>query len=398
MRRVAVLSSMVWVLAGLSLGGASATAGVAPAQVVTLSPEEELAQELANVATRRGWTDAEAAARYHAAETIGAIAEQVARERPNVFVGSAVSAQPGGAPTLYVKGPADKFIRDMVDASDIEVILADNQPFSFDELEARKLRVHHALEAMGFRNVVTAVNISGAGRIPAMVAIEPGRPSGVAEVLAALPADLRSSVELTMSETPIGRDTTSFGGMLVTTGGASYATSGWSVRNASGVTGVTTAGHASGADGIVHPGDGTHSFVFQAEHRGQWGDIEWHTTNVAEVDDYYSTATTIADVVSVEPRANISVGEGVCQYGRFSNSQDCTLDVFDVSLACTLGGVFNDRLVQMSAITSVPGDSGGPWFSAGRAYGSQKGWCGNKDTFSVADLFDEALGVTVMTN
>ncbi len=116
------------------------------------------------------------------------------------------------------------------------------------------------------------------------------------------------------------------------------------------------------------------------------------------MDDYYSTATTIADVVSVEARANISVGEGVCQYGRASNSRDCTLNVFDVSIACTLSGVFNDRLVQMNAITSVPGDSGGPWFSAGRAYGSQKGHCNSKDAWSVADLFDEALGVTVRTN
>lgn len=142
---------------------------------------------------------------------IGAIAEQVAKERPNVFVGSAVSEQPGGAPTLYVKGPADKFIRDLVDASDIEVILADNQPFSFDELEARKLRVHHALEARGFRNVVTRVNITGAGQIPATVTIEPGLPSRAEEILLALPADLRSSVELTISDTPVDRDTTSFG-------------------------------------------------------------------------------------------------------------------------------------------------------------------------------------------
>jgi streptogrisin C len=57
--------------------------------------------------------------------------------------------------------------------------------------------------------------------------------------------------------------------------------------------------------------------------------------------------------------------------------------------------VFNDRLVQMTAITSIPGDSGGPWSFGGTAYGSQKGWCNNKDAWSVADLFDEAIGVKV---
>jgi hypothetical protein len=30
------------------------------------------------------------------------------------------------------------------------------------------------------------------------------------------------------------------------------------------------------------------------------------------------------------------------------------------------------------------------------AYGSQKGWCDNRDTFSVADLCDEALAVFVL--
>lgn len=114
------------------------------------------------------------------------------------------------------------------------------------------------------------------------------------------------------------------------------------------------------ANGIVHPGDGTHTFVFQAEHRGQWGDIEWHTTNVAEIPYFYYTSGNTRPVLSWESRAGISVGESVCQYGRASNAQDCSLDVFDVSIACTLSGVWNDRLVQMNGITSIPGDSGGP--------------------------------------
>ncbi len=66
-----------------------------------------------------------------------------------------------------------------------------------------------------------------------------------------------------------------------------------------------------------------------------------------------------------------------------------------MSISCTLNGVFNDRLVQMTGITSVVGDSGGPWSYGGTAYGSQKGWCGSKDAWSVADLFDEAIGVKV---
>jgi hypothetical protein len=278
------------------------------------------------------------------------------------------------------------------------MVVADNQPFSFDELEGRKVRVHHALEALGFRDVVTGVNIAGGGRIPAAVGTEGNLPTKADAILSSLPADLEASVDLTISSAPLGTDTTSFGGMMVTAGGANYATSGYSVtKTSTGVTGVTTAGHASGANGLLHPGHNVnHTFVFQSEHRGSWGDIEWHTTNYAEIPQYYAEAgNAIYYISNVEPQAAMSVGESVCQYGRFSNSRDCSLDIFDVSKACTIDGVFNDRLVQMTAITTVKGDSGGPWSFGGAVFGSQKGWCFGRDTFSVADFFDEALGVTV---
>lgn len=209
------------------------------------------------VAAGRGWTPDEATSQRHAAEAIGGIAEKLFKHNPDLFVGSMMSEKPGGAPTLYVKGPADKFVRDLIAASSIEVILADNQPYSFDELEERKLRVHHALEARGFQNVVSGINIAGAGLIPATVASEPGLPATSAEILPALPADLRSDVRLTISDPSGFRDTNaSFGGMLVTKDGGNWATSGWTVGKVIGsvfVTGVTTAGHASGTNGIVHP-------------------------------------------------------------------------------------------------------------------------------------------------
>ena len=179
-------------LAAVPLVGASATAELAPFDVVKLSPEEALAYDLALRAEATGRTVDEAASQHRDAEVIGAIAERVAKERPDVFVGSALSAKPGGAPTLYIKGPADKFVQDLVDTSGIEIVVADNQPFSFDELEARKLAVHHALEAQGFRDVVTRVNITGQGLIPAAVTIEPGLPTTSEDVLSALPGDLRT--------------------------------------------------------------------------------------------------------------------------------------------------------------------------------------------------------------
>jgi len=381
----------------LTLATATVAAEDASVEPVVLLPKDDPHPDLEQVAKSRGWTLEEAAAQQEAADAVGAIATRIAKQSPEIFVGSVLSTTPGGAPTLYVKGPADGFVRDLVAASKIKIVLADKQPYSFEELEARKLRVHHSLEAAGYRNVVTGANIAGGGIIPATVAEEPGLARASGEILAAVPGDLRSSVVLTVTEPSAFGDTGAFGGMWVTLNGGNDSTSGWTVRKWNGSTyvyGVTTAGHAANSGQmIVHPGHGTHTFVYQSQHRGQYGDVQWHTTNQAEEALFYASSSTVRAALYLEARSAISVGETVCQYGRASNYRDCDLDVHDASISCTISGVFNDRLVQMSAITSNRGDSGGPWFYDYKAYGSQKGWCGNRDAFSVADLYDEALGV-----
>jgi hypothetical protein len=120
-----------------------------------------------------------------------------------MFVGSALSPEPGGAPALYIKGPADDFVRGLVAEAEIDIKIVDNQPFSFDELEERKLRVHRALEAQGFQNVSTGFSVTGGGQITAGVTRQSGLPDDAAEILSGLPASLRASVTLTVSDAPI---------------------------------------------------------------------------------------------------------------------------------------------------------------------------------------------------
>jgi hypothetical protein len=88
------------------------------------------------------------------------------------------------------------------------------------------------------------------------------------------------------------------------------------------------------------------------------------------------------------------VNEAICAYGRSSNQRDCSLEVQDASIAC---GALN-RLVQMNGDTQIGGDSGGGWSFNFTAFGGHYGNCDGRDSFSVADLFDEALGVFVPIN
>lgn len=187
-----------------------------PAEDHTSSPviqssEDALAQDMALVAEAMGWTIEEAAADRRAADVVGRIAVQVAAERPEIFVGSVLSPEPGGAPMLYIKGSADEFVRKLVADAEIDVRIVDNQPYSFDELEERASQVARALQAQGFQDVSAGFSIDGAGQIKAAVAREPGLPGDAAEILSGLPAALRASVTLTVSDAPVLVEFNAFG-------------------------------------------------------------------------------------------------------------------------------------------------------------------------------------------
>lgn len=366
-----------------------------------LASPEDLERDLALIAEANGWTLEEATERHRTAIALGEILGTIARERPTQYVGAALGERPGDPATLYVKGPADEFIRDLVRVSGVDAVVADNQPFSFDELEERKLRVHRALETLGFGYVATAVNITGGGIIPAGVTAEAGLPSTAASIIAALPADLRDSVELTIREEPVVRTFSGFGDMWVLDNGVKLCTSGWSVRGINTVNpGITTAAHCNSMDHVEHPGHGTHALSFKGQHHGEWGDVEWHdVVNQSEPDDFYATATEIR-VTGVQARSSIVLGTSVCVYGRQSNYRNCSLEVQDVSHGCTRpNGQFVDRMVAMNGVVSSGGDSGGGWSLGNYAWGSVVGTCAidyfDREVWSVADLYDEAILVRV---
>ena len=322
--------------------------------------------------------------------------------RPDHFAGAELSSLPDGAPTVYLKGRADNFVLQLIGSAGFPIHVMDNRPFSWRELEARSMRLNRRLAALGYRDIVTSFDES-TSHVEAVVKRLPARAAERAQqVLASLPSEFRSGVRLALVDEDIAIDEHAYGGMWVRASGTNMCTSGWSVTNFF-TTGVTTAGHCSGINQIVEPGVGVHALTHQAEHRGQWGDVEWKTSTHIEPDDFFASANDIRDVSAVEPRANITVGEAICVYGRSSNSRDCSHTVLRTSISCTNSGVFNDRLVAMNAKrTTIGGDSGGGWSFGLRAYGSHKGGCtvdgAVRNVFSVADLYDEALGVTVRTN
>ena len=62
---------------------------------------------------------------------------------------------------------------------------------------------------------------------------------------------------------------------------------------------------------MLHIDDAVHTTPRIGEHRGQWGDMEWHTTPVPEPDDFYRDCCNIHDVSSIKPRGQKNRSWGV---------------------------------------------------------------------------------------
>jgi len=218
----------------LSLGACLAVVAlVASAGQATASPPPAARGEtvdVALVAKARGWTIEQARADRDVTDRLGRVQERVASLAPDAFVGGVLASTPGGTPTLLVKGKASDAIREAVAEAGITIRIADGQPYSLKELTDRSTLLRKELTGLGYRDFSTAVDVTK-GRVVGAVTARTGLPSSFSTLSAALPAQLRTGVELTVVDKPVGALSSAFGGMHVSDTGGGFCTSGWSVRH-----------------------------------------------------------------------------------------------------------------------------------------------------------------------
>jgi len=383
------------------------------------SPAEARAQDLAAIARSMGWTEQQAAAQLAIQDAFGALADKIGTAHRDVFVGGRLSDVPGGVPTLYLKGPASRAIKALVAKAGIRIHLADKQPFSFDELEARNDKVAGALLATGYRTVATGFRLGGRGAIEASVQRTPGRPHDAAGVLAALPAGLRGQVTVSVRDRAVAVPMSGppMGGMNMDDDGYKTCTSGFSVYSLStGTTGVTTAGHCNSGGGTIdHISDdlGTYyqPWALAGRHIGHVnldgtytgvGDIEWGTTTDIEPPSFYTSSTTTRRVTSVKSAFSTTENSVICGYGRTSDAERCSTIALLSQNCYVIGGNGDEATKQVTlkpnvnGPESMHGDSGGPMYILNQAVGSFFGTCdAGEEAFTRADYFDDAVNIRV---
>lgn len=196
------------------------------------------------------------------------------------------------------------------------------------------------------------------------------------------------------------------GGTLDTTGGKFHCTVGFNIYKNS-LRSPSTAGHCARKMGyanlvyVNHSGDGGSTTIgFKLHHEGSQGDFaRYGPGGMTSTDTFYYNwnSKRYVDRVATYAMTNVR-GKTLCHFGAASGASCAEVENVGVTVTYTDGQVVS-RLVEMDDCTDAKGDSGGPWYWGGNAYGihAAKG-SGDLCYFSQARLIPNALeGWAVVT-
>jgi hypothetical protein len=164
-------------------------------------------------------------------------------------------------------------------------------------------------------------------------------------------------------------------------GGAnlSNCTTGFVVQNGSGTRGVLTAGHCPDAQTYSGFDGTTTAMSWVSEIRDADQDVQWHTTALTEVPEFYADLTTSARVLTGRRyRTSTAPGDAVCHRGKATGYSCGTVQSItyqpmytDACPGTTCSAVWIS--VAGPNLKCYPGDSGGAWFNGQTAFGIYKG-------------------------
>jgi len=164
-------------------------------------------------------------------------------------------------------------------------------------------------------------------------------------------------------------------GVSGVTGRHNVCTSGFVVTDGT-QTGIATAAHCP--DELTYEDrDGT---TVPLPFAGQWGlayqDVQVNLSDKASEPLFYSNrgAGTLRRLVSWRNAASTRAGDFVCHFGESSGYSCATVELTDYAPPGDLcGGPCSPTWVTVKGPSCIPGDSGGPVFSGGIAFGIAKG-------------------------
>lgn len=386
----------------------TAPAGAAPQdQWAALSAAER--EDLTLIAESEGIGTDEAMERVAWQNDFAMAATAVQEAYPESFAHAEIASEVPAVGSISFVGPVPVDVYRLLASvpEGVNVELVPGAELSAAAVDAAIIKVHHAVSGTGLVGDVVTSYDREAGLV--QVAAQPKSAEDLTgqeqAIRSLLPGDL-PPFELILDPQLEGGggDVRKGGGRLEVSGeGYLECTAGFNVIKPNGTTGVATAGHC--LNNLTHEnknGDPEVDLNFQAGHRGDWGDFQWHTSTEGESDNFFYNWNSTRDVIAT---SNPVDGQTLCRFGQ--NTGATCSGVNDLSVCHTVDGFTYCRLVRMNDDEADGGDSGGPWYYGETAYGYHQGYVGSGcgflglsscDVWSRASYIDEALGVSVRAN
>ena len=272
--------------------------------------------------------------------------------------------------------------------------------FSLQDMEDMSSRAAAGLRRAGLTDFSTGADIRS-GKIEIELSdsdLERVRKTAE-DVLASLDLTLRARAEASVVRGRVLADTHSYGGGKLTRWSTHKCSSAFVVeRTSDGVDGVLTADHCVPAN--INKYEETNgsrcNIYYQGSSLGSLGDAAWYTTTHTEYDDFYYSHWSRRDVTGLKEHLWMDVGDVVCRYGRTTGSGSGCKAIKQLFVS---GGGYGS-LIRTHPTGDQGGDSGGPWYVSGTAWGIHKGhFASNNDSvFTAVSVVDGNMGVQLRTS
>jgi streptogrisin C len=414
---VAVLTILAAATAspGAALDGTTTRAGhevdidlpnVAPAQWGSLDSAQ--LNDLATVAKQEGISLELAVEEYGWHESFSMLVNGIRQTYPDDFAGARIERN--GDPWIAFRSTAPeaavvevaRFNDAIFGSRALEVRMIENRGFSERELDDRLLAAHYSAlsetdlvdNASSGYDIATGV-ITVEVQLVAASDTEGERDEILQDIVLRNPKAFLG-VEVRAIDQVLGGATTNiFGGHYLawSENGDLACTSGFGVKSGS-TRGLVTAGHCGDSLYYVLSGTDAH-LVTQDQEEGPYGDVQWMTSSAYEADDFFSGPYD-TNLLDVSGTGYPTEGQELCRNGSASGK---TCDHVYQLNHC-FGGVCHLTLTNTN--TSIPGDSGGPWYWGHTAYGVHQGrwfyWFAVRSTFTPVVFLPYSIDVEIATS
>lgn len=381
--------AIVIIALGLLAGSAqSALAGDPPRDG---DADADVAADLTSYASDFGVSIEEAAKRLEMQEHFVDVVATVADLEPDRFAGSSIDHGDHFKLTIYLVGQdlPDEW-ESTIDDSQLPIRISPRAARSLDAARKTIEDIGGLLEEVsGFSGIWYDVQRQEF----VLDLVGESETALRASLPAELPAEIRGArIEMLSEETSVGRR-----GGLVTTS----CTSGFTVRNAAGTRGITTAGHCGNSQSYRLFGSSTwYSTTFRAQLWNNNTDLQWHSTANVEP-RFHASSTSSTRPVTSQATRNGQSGAYVCHRGAATGYSCGTVSsiVYQPPSAVCNGQTCSAVWIRASgpSLKCYLGDSGGPVFYDNRAYGIYSGQSSSGTTISGCN-FMYYMGINYVIN